>query len=241
MQVNDPQDLETTITEEINGEEILLTADAENIDWHETATAAVIRTQDYSSRSRIPESLSDTKTDNTGNTIEITLELTNVENISTSSSFSAPATFYSPTDGGSRYRFNGKIITVGSSPTWTGYEQDVKDYLGINGSNYNITGGSWSSGFTRSGDQYIRTATYTGTRTTPAYRATFTETDATRTVYTAEVAYTNGEYTVQAKAHYEKAVNVVKVVAIGAGILIVILAVVAILYNISKRRKEETA
>lgn len=235
---NNKSDFPKLITEMIEGEKIELTADEDNIKWQEN-TNGIKKIQEYKSRGEIPEKINATKEDDSGNSVDIVCELSNVENISRTEKFSAPAKFYAPDPAGVLYQFNGKIVTIaGSNPTWSGYQADVKDYLGLTGNTYSVTGGSWASEFVKQGDAYVRTATFSGTKSVPLYRATFTETADTATTYTADIDYK--KIVATATATYEAETNIGKLIAIGAGILILIALIIAILYLIArKRRKNE--
>lgn len=229
----DKEDYPKTITE--NGVELKITSDP--VKWEEVKSDAVIIKQEYRNKSDIPSSITSSKADKEGEKIDITLTLTNTDQNSRSERFSAPAVFYSPEANSRVYMFNGKRVTIsGNSPTWSGYEQDVKDYLGLNGNSYAVTGGSWSAAATRQGDSYVRTATFTGTRTVPFYTATFTEDD-TRVQYQADITYTN--ITAKAIGTYEPVTNFAKYIAIGAGLVILIAAAIALIYYLAKKKRQE--
>ena len=224
-----------------NGKTVKLKALEKDISWQESSGDEIVKTQEYKNRNDIPQSIKDKKFGFEGEDMEITLKLKSVDNISKTENFSAPATFYTPVKGGSVYRFNGKIVTIGgNSPMWSNYKEDVKDYLGLNGNTYVITGGSWSDDYMVSGDQYVRHATYTGTKVIPLYKATFTETADTTKIYTADITYTgkDGNAKVKAIVSYEKIMGIREYIIIGAGIIVLALLVAAIIYVISKRRQE---
>ena len=65
----------------------------------------------------------------------------------------------------------------------------MKSYLGINGNTYQITGGSWTGQAVKQGDRYVRTASFSGTKQVPLFRATYQETAATTMQYQADVTY----------------------------------------------------
>ena len=117
----------------------------------------------------------------------------------------------------------------------------MKSYLGINGNTYQITGGSWTGQAVKQGDRYVRTASFSGTKQVPLFRATYQETAATTMQYQADVTYTY--LTATATATYEPVINIAKIIAVGAGIAILIAAIIALLVLLAKRRKrkEESA
>lgn len=211
-----------------------------DVNWKEVTSEGVIRTQEYKKQSDIPKTIKSTRPDADGNPIDITLELTNTENVSRTEKFSAPAKFYSPTADGKLYMFNGKRVQIdGGSPTWSGYAADVKSYLGINGNDYKVTGGSWTGQAVKQGDRYVRTASFSGTKQVPLFRATYQETADTTTSYQADITYTY--LTATATAVYEPAFDLVKMIAVGAGIAVLVAAVIALLVLLSKKRKKKEA
>lgn len=241
VKLKDKNEAELSVTENINGKDITLTANPAEIEWKETKEETTVKFKEYKSRSSIPKSIKSTKTDSSGNKVDVTLTLTETKNISKTEKFSAPAKFYSPTENGKLYMFNGKKVNIsGSSPIWNTYKDDVKAYLGLNGNTYSITGGSWTSEPVKSGDRYVRTASFTGTKVVPLYRATFTETADTTTVYEADVTYvdTNGAK-VKAVAEYDRVLNMTKIIAVGIGILILAGVLVALFLYLAKKRKRQ--
>ena len=239
VKLSDKNKLEKTIDHELaDGSKARLTAES-NISWSEATADGIIRTQEYKNRSEIPEQITGTKPGADGEEIEITLKLSDTENLSRTENFAAPATFYAPSPDATKYQFNGKTVTISGSPVWSSYKSDVKDYLGINGNDYQITGGSWSSDFTKQGDKYVRTARYTGTKTVPFFRATYTETDDTTKIYTANVKYTgtSGKAVIKAIASYDRVLGAREYIMIGVGVLILAIAAAAILFIIGKRRR----
>ena len=98
---------------------------------------------------------------------------------------SAPAIFYGY---GNSYMFNKKLITVGSSPTWNGYEKEVMSYLNRNDIT-KVLGGRWTSEYRNVNGKWIRYANYDVLRKDSISEATFTENEENRTYYTADVEY----------------------------------------------------
>lgn len=228
-----------TITKKVNGETYILTAPAD-INWKETSYDEVTKVQEFLNKNDIPQQINSTKKDENDEDIDIVLNLTDVREKTRTESFTAPAKFYSYVKEHNEYVFNGKTVVVSnSSPTWSGYKDDVKEYLGLNGSQYVITGGKWTSELTASGDKFVRTASYTGTRTVPLYEATFVESDETSKGYTADVTYSYLVAT--ATAVYEPAFSKAAIIAIGAGVVILIIGLICILYTIAKRKREDQA
>lgn len=237
----DKKDYEKTIEYALpGGRTIELTASDEMANWHECSTESLIKTREYPSRESIPQTITATRPDAEGNPAEVTLELASVENATKSENFTAPAAFYSPSENGSRYSFNGKVISVSAdSPTWSGYEEDVKDYLGISGSSYKINGGTWSGNASFDGTNHVRHATYSGVRTTPLFLATYRESDTT--MYAADITYYgyNGKGKIKAIAEYDRVFSAFDIIKIGAALLILALAIAAIFFLIGKRRKAQ--
>lgn len=237
IQSKDKTDYPKEIIENLNGKEITfyVVDNGDAINWSQSE--AEIRTQEYKNRNDIPQTIDSSKIDEDGNKIDIRLALSDTKNISRAEKFSAPAKFYSPSPDGKLYMFNGKKVVIsGGSPTWNSYREDVKDYLGINGNTYSITGGHWTSQPVLQDNQYVRTASFTGTKVVPVYRATFIET-ADTTTYSADITYKH--ISAEAVAAYEPITNIAKIIAIGAGLVALIAAVIGILWLLAKRRKSQ--
>ena len=177
---------------------------------------------------------------------EYTLKLNNIEEKSRTENFTAPALFISYSQDATEYYFNGKKVSVGSVPIWEGYARDINEYLGVNGANYKITGGSFSGENLPSGSpdgHYERTAIYNGTRQVPYFLANYTYDgdDLENVSYSAKVSYTSTDgYTVKAKAFYEKEGLSLKakLIVVSAGIFILAVAT-AIVIVLAKRKKKE--
>ena len=227
-----------------DGKEVTLKADTDAIEWETSDTLKTTKSQEYKEGDVIPQSISSTKVDSEGNTVDITLNLKGTVKSTKKENFSTPAHFYSYTKDTRVYTFHGKKITVNeNSPTWDGYKNDVAKALGLNGNEYTITGGSWTN-VKKDGDQYVRTATYTGTRTMHIVTANYEETEATAgKEYSANVTYVEAdfepEYTVNAIASYKQCLSTAVKVALGAGLALMLLAAVMILWTIAKKRKNE--
>lgn len=221
-----------------SGETIILKAKS-NIEWRDNVNR-VIKTQEYKSESNIPQIIKSTRKNAEGETITIELERSSIDKKQRVESFSAPAVFTAPYLETTKYSFNGEIVTITGEPKWSGYESDVKVYLGINGNEYNITGGSWNGEAVYDGEKYTRKAIYTGTKTVPLYVATFTETDATAELYEADITYEgiDGEATVKAICTYEEHGLSTAAKAI-VGVLLLAGLIVLILYILSRRKNKE--
>lgn len=177
---------------------------------------------------------------------EYTLKLNNIEEKSRTENFTAPALFISYSQDATEYYFNGKRVSIGSVPVWEGYARDINEYLGVNGANYEITGGSFTGENLPSGSpdgHYERTAIYNGTRQIPYYLANYTYDgdDLENVSYSAKVSYTSTDgYKVKAKAFYEKEGLSLKakLIVVSAGIFILAVAT-AIVIVLAKRKKKE--
>ncbi len=222
-----------TLTDTVSGREVTLVA--ETPQWKEVNAEGLIKTIEYKNESDIPQTIKDSKPSSDGSQIEITMQLTGTEALSKTEEFSAPARFYSPYPDSTQYMFNGKIVELsGNSPEWGNYKADVKEYLGLNGNTYQISSGSWTSQPVLQGDQYVRTASFTGTKQVPFYRATYKETVDTTRQYTADITYSY--ITAEAVAVYEpvKDTAIDKIIAV----LVFAIAVSLIIFFLKKREKK---
>ena len=222
-----------TLTDTVSGREVTLVA--ETPQWKEVNAEGLIKTIEYKNESDIPQTIKDSKPSSDGSQIEITMQLTGTEALSKTEEFSAPARFYSPYPDSTQYMFNGKIVELsGNSPEWGNYKADVKEYLGLNGNTYQISSGSWTSQPVLQGDQYVRTASFTGTKQVPFYRATYKETADTTRQYTADITYSY--ITAEAVAVYEPVDNtsIDKIIAV----LVFAIAVSLIIFFLKKREKK---
>lgn len=227
-----------TLKDTVSGREVTLVA--ETPQWKEVNEEGLIKTIEYKNESDIPQTIKDSKHSSDGTQIEITMQLAQTEALSKTEEFSAPAKFYSPYPDSTQYMFNGKIVELsGNSPEWGDYKADVKEYLGLNGNTYQISSGRWTSQPVKQGDQYVRTASFTGSKQVPFYRATYKETADTTRQYTADITYSY--ITAEAVAVYEPVDNtsIGKIIAIGAGVIVFVILVIALIYLLSKKRKEK--
>ena len=227
-----------TLKDTVSGREVTLVA--ETPQWKEVNAEGLIKTIEYKNESDIPQTIKDSKPSSDGTQIEITMQLAQTDALSRTEEFSAPAKFYSPYPDSTQYMFNGKIVELsGNSPEWGDYKADVKEYLGLNGNTYQISSGRWTSQPVKQGDQYVRTASFTGSKQVPFYRATYKETADTTRQYTADITYSY--ITAEAVAVYEPVDNtsIGKIIAIGAGVIVFVILVIALIYLLSKKRKEK--
>ncbi len=222
-----------TLKDTVSGTEVTLVA--ETPQWKEVNAEGLIKTIEYKNESDIPQTIKDSKPSSDGTQIEITMQLAGTEALSRTEEFSAPAKFYSPYPDSTQYMFNGKIVELSvNSPEWGDYKADVKAYLGLNGNTYQISSGRWTSQPVKQGDQYVRTASFTGTKQVPFYRATYKETADTTRQYTADITYSY--ITAEAVAVYEpvKDTAIDKIIAV----LVFAIAVSLIIFFLKKREKK---
>lgn len=174
----------------------------------------------------------------------ITYSLEQVDQKIKTEDFKAPAIFTKYGIDSNEYIFNGKRVVVEDSPAWQGYENDIKDYLGINGNSYSITGGRFTSGnvlVDEAEEKYERRAEFYGRKSVPVYTAKY--------VYEDEKKSTKGEVTYGIKGakkiektliyeEVQKKITLKEILAYGAGILVVSLGIGYILYTLAKKNKK---
>ena len=164
-------------------------------------------------------------------------------------SFHAPAVFYAETMDTRLYWFHGKLVEItGTQPIWAGYEEDIRDYLGLNGNNYFITGMSWDGGFEQTGNGYVRTATVSGQKEISYQIVTYTnDADENKAYeYTAKIRYVDKEgqtqYTARATVTYEKeekGLPLQTLIMIGAGTAVLCITASVLLFFLARRRSKE--
>jgi hypothetical protein len=158
--------------------------------------------------------------------------------------FSAPAVFQTSNPASRLYAIGDTVVTVGDAPLWDGWQAVMTAYLGLSGSSYTLTGGSWDGDFQQEGDNYTRMAIYTGTRQTPVWTATYQ----TEPEYTAEITYTDsqypdGLYEMEAVATYtiqDTGSALETILKVGAGVLVVALAAAALIFMLRKKNNKKT-
>ena len=142
------------------------------------------------------------------------------------------------------YAIGDTVVTVGDAPLWDGWQAVMTAYLGLSGSSYTLTGGSWDGDFQQEGDNYTRMAIYTGTRQTPVW----TDTYQTEPEYTAEITYTDSQYPdglheMEAVATYtiqDTGSALETILKVGAGVLVVALAAAALIFMLRKKNNKKT-
>ncbi len=222
----DPSDYPKELTEMLDGANYTLTAQMPTWVTGESRTAV----REYASESEVPQSL----------TVDgVSLPLVSVTAGTKTETFSAPAVFVTPNPASGLYAIGDTVITVGDAPTWDGWEEAVKAELGLNGSSYTLTGGSWDGDFRQEDGSYTRTAIYTGTRETPVWTATYQSAPE----YTAEITYTdsqypNGVYEMEAVATYTYHSTLETILKVGAGVLVAALATACIVWLLRKKNKK---
>ena len=174
----------------------------------------------------------------------ITYSLEQVSQNIKTEDFKAPAIFTKYGIDSNEYIFNGKRVVVEDSPAWQGYENDIKDYLGINGNSYSITGGRFTSGnvlVDEAEEKYERRAEFYGRKSVPVYTAKYVYEDE-KTSSKGEVTYgIKGAKKIEKTLIYEevqKKITLKDILAYGAGILVVSLGIGYILYILAKKNKK---
>ena len=174
----------------------------------------------------------------------ITYSLEQVSQNSKIEDFKAPAIFTKYGIDSKEYIFNGKRVVVEDSPAWQGYENDIKDYLGINGNSYSITGGRFITGnilVDEAEEKYERKAEFYGRKSVPVYTAKYVFEDE-KTSSKGEVTYgIKGAKKIEKTLIYEevqKKITLKEILAYGAGILVVSLGIGYILYILAKKNKK---
>lgn len=227
------------------GKIVTLKADEKSIKWEESNREPKVVHETYRNRNDIPNVISITAKVNNEN-IEAEASCTDIKEVTKTENFSMPATFYG-VYGSPYYSYNGKTVRVDEgSPTWSGYKADISRNLNLAGGS-DIKSAGWSTNEINRGEgTFTRHAVYTGTRPMTAYNATFTETDKTTKIYTADITYEDtdsGILKAGVKALYSPAgfLSLGAIIGIGAGILALALLTVAVLYVLSKKRKNTEA
>lgn len=227
----DPGDYPKQITETVDGTSRTLTAQTPT--WATGESRTVM--QEYASESEVPQSL----------TVDgVRLPLASVTAGTKTEAFSAPAVFQTSNPASRLYAIGDTVVTVGDAPLWDGWQVVMTAYLGLSGSSYTLTGGSWDGDFQQEGDNYTRMAIYTGTRQTPVWTATYQ----TEPEYTAEITYTDsqypdGLYEMEAVATYtiqDTGSALETILKVGAGVLVVALAAAALVFMLRKKNNKKT-
>ncbi len=230
VQVFDKASYDKEITETVDGTALRLVATTPV--WHETPAATI--TKEYDRQGAVASEL-----DRDGRTY--TLQAVTVGTKHTE--LTVPAVFQTSNPYSDLFAFGGQTIelTDSAAPIWDGWEDAVKAELGLNGSSYTLSGGSWDGDFRQQedGSSYTRTAIYTGTRETPVWTATYEAVPE----YTAEITYTdsqypNGVYEMEAVATYTYHSTLETILKVGAGVLVAALATACIVWLLRKKNKK---
>lgn len=75
-----------------------------------------------------------------------------------------------------QYNLDGTSVTVpydAAKPTWPGFGEAIRGYLGLSSEYYKVTDGNWTDAGSVQNGQFIRHAQYTGSRYVANYRATY--------------------------------------------------------------------
>lgn len=230
VQVFDKADYDKEITETVGGTVLRLVAQTPV--WHEMPAATV--TKEYDSQGAIASEL-----DRDGKTYTLQAVTTGTKR----TELAVPAVFQTSNPYSNLFAFGGQTIELTDTavPVWDGWEEAIKAELGLNGSSYTLTGGSWDGDFRQQEDgNYTRTAIYTGTRQTPVWTATYQ----TEPEYTAEITYvdenySDGQYAALAIASYTLDTSVIEIVLkVGCGIAVLALAAACIVRLLEKKHKK---
>lgn len=187
----------------------------------------------------------------TKNDQQYTARLVNAKPIKSEATANEPFTVKGKFIGepGVLYDFNGKQLKLDeSSPVWQGHDAELLEYLGLP-SDYKITESKWTSDYIQEDGETVRYAEYSGIKPGKSEKVTGYTATYEYAVYSATATYTNGvepgteEYTVKAYVEYDEVIkesNLLQLILkIAAGLAVLALLVSAILFVISKRRKEK--
>lgn len=229
VQVFDKADYDREVTETVDGTALRLVATTPV--WHETPAATI--TKEYDSQGAVASEL-----DRDGRTYTLQAVTVGTKH----AELTVPAIFQTSNPYSDLFAFGGQTIelTDSAAPIWDGWEDAVKVELGLNGSSYTLTGGSWDGDFRQQEDgSYTRTAVYTGTRETPVWTATYQSSPE----YTAEITYTDsrypdGVYEMEAVATYIYHSALETILKVGAGVLVVVLATACMVWFLRKKNKK---
>ena len=140
---------------------------------------------------------------------------------------------------GNLWQYNDK------APNWKGYENDILDYLKLDGRIYTITGGKWSSNEKSANGTVTRTAIFNATQKKADYTCTYSLGNGDPSLFNVKAVY-DSPYSIKATVKYAEAKNdeeeensILPMVLIGGGILVGAGAIAAIIYYLAKRRSDE--
>lgn len=236
VKIKDKSKVKTVIYgKDDEGNKIKLRVDKNKIKWKKVLASPKVVRATYKNNENVPAVI---KIDKDGK--KVNAKRTSLRKRDINTRISAPAIFYGY---GNSYMFNKKLITVGSNPIWSGYEKEVMSYLNRNDIT-KVLGGRWTSGYRNVNGKWIRYASYDVLRRDSISEATFTEDEESRIYYAANVEYVDpnadGKNLIKWEGRYkEKENKIMKILVIGAGILIFALTCAIILRFVSKKRKKE--
>lgn len=133
------------------------------------------------------------------------------------------------------------------TPAWDGYETTILTYLGMSTYGNRITNAKWMDDWHSEGDEIVRTAAFFVETYGVQYVASYIEIqdDAQEEGYTAVATYSaippDGTYIWQVTEYYKPTPLTTATVAAGAGVMILILAVIGVLYAGGKSKRKAQA
>lgn len=234
---NKDKEYKKEITKVIDGKEYKLKA-AEEISWEKKGKKITVQEErEFKYQREIPRTI---KKDG------MTLSLKTVKESKRKEPFRSVATFKSYKKNADKYYFNGKLVNIANTPMWTGYKEDVKKYLGLKGSDYEVDKGIFTTEnalIDKNKSLYERKAIFTGSRSTSVFTATYEykgDIQGGDTTYVADIRYVSDDfYDITAVATYKKDNIILKVLSVSAGILVIAFAASLIIYMIQRRKKDK--
>lgn len=234
---NKDKEYKKEITKVIDGKEYKLKA-AEEISWEKKGKKITVQEErEFKYQREIPRTI---KKDG------MTLSLKTVKESKRKEPFGSVATFKSYKKNADKYYFNGKLVNIANTPMWTGYKEDVKKYLGLKGSDYEVDKGDFTTENTlidKDKSLYERKAVFTGSRSTSVFTATYEykgDIQGGDTTYVADIRYVSDDfYDITAVATYKKDNIILKVLSVSAGVLVIAFAASLIIYMIQRRKKDK--
>ena len=225
------------ITKVIGGKKYKLKA-VQEISWKKKGEEITVKEKrEFRTQKEIPRTI---KKDG------ITLSLKTVKEDKRKEPFKSVATFKSYKKNADKYYFNGKLVRIANTPMWAGYKEDVKKYLGIKGSDYEVDKGDFTTENTlidKDKSLYERKAVFTGSRSTSVFTATYEykgDIQGGDTTYVADIRYVSDDfYDITAVATYKKDNIILKVLSVSAGVLVIAFAASLIIYMIQRRKKDK--
>lgn len=234
--VKNKEDLPLTIKKVVDGKEYTFKLD-KNVKWKENKKDITITENiEYNSRGEVPNSISKN---------DYTLKLENVTDKTRVENVTIPGIFTSYEKYPAAYMFNGKIVDANPSPTWVGYQEDLKVGLDTAYAKYNITGGVFTTENTLVDSEinlYERQVVFSGTRNVSYVEATFTYEgeDKENSEYEATATYiSDGNYSINAKVTYAEEGMMKVILKAGAGILAAAILSSIIIFILRKKKNKK--